>query len=155
MDHMPRATPAAACPGGGHPRRVRWTAPGTARGAPVPLRPPAGLGDLAELDGPWAHAAHHAAVAVMAGAVGDAHTWTRYGYPPPAAYGAPTVAPGRHPWPQRVPVGAALPAARPPAGAPPPAPRTPSVAPRPAAPATPLLPSLAVAATAAFPTARA
>jgi hypothetical protein len=52
----------------------------------APLQPPAGLGDLAELDGPWAHAAHHAAVAVLAGAVGDAYAWTPWGYPPPGAY---------------------------------------------------------------------
>ncbi|MDF2980090.1 MAG: hypothetical protein K0S40_4818 [Actinomycetospora sp.] len=54
----------------------------------APLQPPAGLGDLAELDGPWAHAAHHAAVAVVAGAVGDAYAWTPWGYPPPGAYRA-------------------------------------------------------------------
>ncbi|PVZ14213.1 hypothetical protein [Actinomycetospora cinnamomea] len=59
--------------------RVRWT-------APVPWQPPAGLVDLAELEPTWAHAAHHAAVAVTAGHVGDAHTWTPWGYPPPAAY---------------------------------------------------------------------
>ncbi|WP_433787467.1 hypothetical protein ACQPX6_11710 [Actinomycetospora sp. CA-101289] len=63
MQHMPAAHPAA-------PR----------------LQAPAGLGDLAELDGYWAHAAHHAAVAVLRGAVGDAYTWTPWGYPPPGAY---------------------------------------------------------------------
>ena len=66
----------------------------------APLQPPAGLGDLAELDGPWARAAHHAAVAVLAGAVGNADTWTPWGYAPPGAYRgyAPPVVPGRHPW---------------------------------------------------------
>lgn len=72
--------------------------PAAYRAAP-PLQAPAGLGDLAELDGPWAHAAHHAAVAVLAGAVGDAYTWTRWGYPPPGTYRgyAPPVAPARRP----------------------------------------------------------
>ena len=73
--------------------------PAAYRAAP-PLQAPAGLGDLAELDGPWADAAHHAAVAVLAGAVGDAYTWTPWGYPPPATYRghAPPVVPGRPPW---------------------------------------------------------
>jgi hypothetical protein len=66
-------------------------------GDALPLQAPAGLGDLAELDAPWAHAAHHAAVAVLSGAVGDAHTWTPRGYPPPGAYRgfAPPVVPAR------------------------------------------------------------
>lgn len=84
-------------------------------GAAVPLQAPAGLGDLAELDAPWAHAAHHAAVAVLAGAVGDAYTWTPWGYPPPGAYRgyAPPVAPSRQPVPARRPFRRPAPATTP------------------------------------------
>jgi hypothetical protein len=98
----------------------------------APLQAPAGLGDLAELDAPWAHAAHHAAVAVLAGAVGNAYTWTTWGYPPPGAYRG--HAPARRPWarPTPAPTPAAVTAAfrRP-------APTTPHRVPT--IPATPLL----------------
>ena len=87
---------AAPAPFPAPPRAVRWTAP--APGTPW-VDPPAGLGDLAELEPTWAHAAHRTAVAVLSGAVGDAHTWTRWGYPPPAAYRGPVAPPVPHPGP--------------------------------------------------------
>ena len=102
----------------------------------VPLEAPAGLGDLAELDAPWAHAAHHAAVAVLAGAVGDAYTWTPWGYPPPAAYRgyALPVVPAHQPWARPAPAPTSAPVT---AAFGRPAPTTPHWVPT--IPATPLL----------------
>jgi hypothetical protein len=99
------------------------------------LQAPAGLGDLAELEGYWAHAAHHAAVAVLQGAVGDAYTWTPWGYPPPGTYRgyAPPVVPAMVP--------AVQPWAHPATDATVPAPRAPAPSWTPTAPA--LLPGRA------------